>query len=81
MMRDIKEGYTMIMHLFQNKTVTANQLAKLIIIDAIDSRACDPLDCHFEANKMTAKEEKDFQKAFNKQIARVEKFLAVNNTI
>ena len=67
----------MIRHLFQDKTVTANQLAKLIIIDAIDSRACDPLDCHYEADKMTEKEKADFQKAFNKQIARVEKFLGL----
>ena len=71
----------MIKHLFQDKTVTANQLAKLIIIDSIDSRACDPLACHFEAGKMTDKEKADFDAAFNKQRARVEKFLAVDNTI
>jgi len=71
----------MIKHLFQDKTVTANQLAKLIIIDAIDCRSCDPLDSHFEANKMTDKEKADFFEAFNKQIARVEKFMNVDNTI
>ena len=67
----------MIKHLYENKAVTANQLAKIILLDAIDSRACDPLDCHFEAHKMTEKEKADFQKAFNKQIARVEKFLGL----
>ena len=67
----------MIKHLYQDKTVTANQLAKLILLDAIDSRACDPLDCHYEANKMTDKERLDFEEAFNKQIARVEKFLGL----
>lgn len=67
----------MIKHLYQDKTVTANQLAKLILLDAIDSRACDPLDCHFEASKMTDKEMLDFQAAFDKQIARVEKFLGL----
>lgn len=67
----------MIKHLYENKTVTANQLAKIILLDAIDGRACDPLDCHYEADKMTEKEKADFQKAFNKQIARVEKFLGL----
>lgn len=67
----------MIKHLYQDKTVTANQLAKIILLDAIDARACDPLDSHGEAHKMTEKEEADFQKAFNKQMARVEKFLGL----
>jgi hypothetical protein len=69
----------MIKHLYENKTVTANQLAKIILLDAIDARSCDPLDCHYEADKMTEKERADFQKAFNKQIARVEKFLGLES--
>ena len=67
----------MIKHLYKDTKVTANQLAKQVVLDAIDARACDPLDCYFDADKMTEKERADFQKAFNKHVARVEKFLGL----
>jgi hypothetical protein len=67
----------MIKHLYKGSKVTANQLAKQVVLDAIDARACDPLDCHSEADKMTDKERADFQEAFDKQVARVEKFLGL----
>lgn len=67
----------MIKHLYRDTKVTANQLAKQVVRDAIDARACDPLDCYSGADKMTDKERADFQEAFDNQVARVEKFLGL----
>ena len=65
----------MIRHLYRDTKVTANQLAKQVIIDAIDARACEPLADYFEANKMSDKERQDFYRAFNKQVDRVTKLM------
>ena len=65
----------MIKHLYKDAKVTANQLAKQVILDAMDARACEPLADYFDANKMTEKERQDFYRAFNKQVLRVYKLM------
>jgi len=65
----------MIKHLYKDMNVTANQLAKQMILDAIDNKACDPLGDFYDQNKMTDKEKADFYKAFHKQVDRVTKYM------
>ena len=66
----------MIKHPLTDQKITANQLAKWHIVDALDARACDPTS-YGEFESMTEKERKDFFKAFDKQLSRVEKFLNI----
>ncbi len=68
----------MIKHPLTDQKITANQLAKWHVIDALELRADDPT-CYGcgEFESMTDKERKDFFEALNKQIRRVEKFLNV----
>jgi len=65
----------MIKHLYKDMNVTANQLAKQMILDALDNKACDPLADYFDENKMTEKEKADFFKAFHNQVDRVTKYM------
>ena len=55
--------------------MTANDLAKWMILAAIDSRSCDPLEFLPENHGMTEREIDLFNIAFSKQIARVTKLL------
>lgn len=65
----------MIKHPLTDEKITANQLAKWMIIDAMDERACDPLADDYSYGCMTDRERREFSKAFDKQCERVEKFL------
>ena len=65
----------MIKHPLTGEKITANQLAKWMIIDAMDAKACDPLADDFTYGSMTDRDRREFYKAFEKQIERVEKFL------
>ena len=66
----------MIKHPFTEQKITPNQLAKVVLLDAIDARACDPLmGFETEEGAMTDRERRAFIEAFRKQVARVEKFI------
>ena len=60
----------MIKHPLTDEKITPNQLAKWVIIDAMDAAACAP-----QVDGMTEREQREFSTALNKQIERVEKFL------
>ena len=62
----------MIISLFTGNRITANQLAKQHIIDALDARSCGMLD---DTGDLTEKEQHDLMQAWEKQIARVAKLM------
>ena len=70
----------MIKHPITDEKITPNQLAKWMIIDAIDARSCDPLADDFSFGSMTDREREEFHKALRKQTERVEKFLNLQLT-
>lgn len=60
----------MITSLFGTNKVTANQHAKQMILDALDSKGCA-----FDTEGMTEKETDALREAFDNQCKRVEKLM------
>ena len=63
----------MIKSLFSNNKITANQLAKQLMLDAIDAHTCE-----FDTEGMTDKERQDVYNAVTRQVERLNKLLNSN---